>query len=589
MRRLSEIPVVESGRRELLETPRGDPVWPVSSPMDRQALTRIANTFSVPLRHAPESHPADRQAKGGSTGVVVYTSRRARRAAELCAHLSRRECAGAAADFDDRCDDIVVVGHLRDVDRAVLCQIRSWTRLGIPVGVMAANDDDLLARQVLARTAAGRLAGTWRGGAFAAPIKTGVASSFLRTPPTLSLLGIYSHSDGVDAFLDDERTICPFSSWDPPRSGPERAPRCVLTGHCHRHNTPVGRARRERRLVDPAEWAAQVVLWYVCQGVLAPDATVSQHYGLASRLVDNFSIGAVVTSTDFIISSNRRYRTLVQDTLLGPTIGEALVRYHREVEADHVQNSLVLFGDPRVTLGRVPLRVTTPSPLVVNETGNEGSSTPLGDLRLLQRVLDKGTGKVSERLRPLLLEAKSSLEECRGALKMTGRIDEQVGRVQRAFLRYLAAGGQQEADFDPVSFSSSVRGESGVVPCHICGRIVHQLDASMGSGGGRRCIRICARCGVIQDAPLEAAFSITVSGQQINATVPQVMKGATGAIYLKSWHRPESTGFLWPRIPDQALSPTVVLPRLPIGQLRLYCYIMQGLSLSIATCPLRGM
>src|SRR6185312_9539713 len=180
------------------------------------------------------------------------------------------------------------------------------------VGIVCSRTLPLLQRQVLVRAAAASLAGplsqprldVWplvnfdtvsEGGYELVGRDAGeeaIKEAFGRGAGVLTLM---THADGVDTLITPRLTLC---SMDMPAIDADmrRAPRCQITGYCHRQDMSVQDALSAGRLLPPEAFAARIFVYDVCYGILLPRGAVDAAWGTIWRLLDNPALGAIITS-----------------------------------------------------------------------------------------------------------------------------------------------------------------------------------------------------------------------------------------------------------------------------------------------------
>lgn len=168
-----------------------------------------------------------------------------------------------------------------------------------------------------------------------------------------SLLVIATHSDGIDAQLGGQSTLCPRSSWGSDHTAPgERVPACVELRRCHRHNLPIDAPALGALAKAPDELNAFALVLAACHAlrfaapadhsIAWPDyrwSLMAATLRARKACVTAFGVGLHRESPD-------GYRKLVGDVGGGMRIGRAIAAENQR----NPRGRLVLVGDPDISV-----------------------------------------------------------------------------------------------------------------------------------------------------------------------------------------------------------------------------------------------
>lgn len=366
----------------------GQPVWPVRSPEESEALDAVADLFDRAIVEVDGQEIGD-LAPHRRAGVVVGLGEASFAAARLYAHLTGRRFRPALsvdAAFAEPAPSVLVLRG-DALDAHVLQRVSFDARSSVVTGVVAARTEAELRRQVLVRaaaaTAAPRAAAATRVDIW--PLRSFSTAeagtrSFVGADATVDdvrrglnagagIVHVFTHSDGIDAEMGPG-IACALVG----RSAGldrHRAPRCVLTGICHRMDLPVTVAMNTGLLISPGEVSARILIWATCLGVLPSDWTVAPHWTIGTQLFDNPRVGAAITTWSISPLEERVSRQLADMLERGLSTGEAIVEVYGSARGPETRRLLI--GDPLVTAATAT-REARPSrseaPAVVRRTSD---------------------------------------------------------------------------------------------------------------------------------------------------------------------------------------------------------------------------
>jgi hypothetical protein len=578
-----------SGCREAdcLMAADGSPVWPLCSSDDISAVQQLATVFGARVQWVGASAGTARPL---SAEDVLALGPDACSAARLYAHLTRRRHR-VAENLDalvrTECPSVVVT-----TPEYLTPELLDWlyNQPGRTApGIICADRGAPLLRQVLVRSAAAALCGPLTvtcteifptmpalGFRDAGTEVLGSETSALERRQALSrgagVLTISTHSDGIDAFMGTDLTICARNRVME-GIGLSAAPRCRLTDFCHRHETSVAHAIQTAALFPVDQIAARVFVWDVCFGVMPAGSVVDPRWGIGARLLESPRIGAILTTWQIVLSSPDHAQRISRLIASGVPVGVAVKRFNASHEAQAHNYRMCILGDPRVMLPRV--QVSRLPKLRPNRVRHLPNSRP-DDIRQLSLLrlcmLDaKGTASTGPRtsIASHALEAIDAFEvtAAKGP-PLSAQLLEAENEMRISVLRYVFSRGKIFENWLP--FARHLRA-SPLSRCPVCERKAHTLHAVMHpSGVTARRLAICPICGVLEDAPTTSDLGFILDGRRIHLRGNLPQERWMAGVLIASSYYPESIGLMWPPMNDGTPAPYMDLPqRWPLGPLRI--------------------
>ena len=508
----------------------GEPVWPLSSQDDRDAVAAVAGLFGAELTAVRGRAGAARA--GWEEVVAVGGENEA--AARLHAHLTSRRFRGvrSAAALAVEPPPAVVVTSLDQMSARLT---ESLHRGGPGPGFVVAGAGPLR-RQVLRRAAAAHLVTaaalprvdvhpfgdpTTRTHPVACRGDTGDRVRALLGAGA-GVLSVLTHSDGIDASLGD-LVLCPMG--DPVAGAdPARSPSCGSSGICHRLARPLDEALTSGRIARADEIRCRVLLWNACFTLAYRDDPLDPRWSVLTRLLDAPGVGAIAIAPDLSHDTAGSLEPLAAALARGVRLGDALAEHNRHPMRRAIGARLVLFGDPRVALAAGPAAsdqarpaapppapppATTAWPMVESLAAADQDSADFfaAPARAARAALDGGAPdqEIRERFAELLA--------CR----------------VRAFTQWA-----------PLSDPDKVRGRSA--PCPRCGGPARQVGHTLRARPlAPRLVTVCPRCQVVEDVPLGCDLTVAIAGDQITigGTLPREGWAARARLYAQvPWNGP---------------------------------------------------
>lgn len=577
----------------LLRTAGGEPVWPVPSDAAHRLLARLAARCGACLVEVDgipgPVTPAD--------GTVVQAPGAPEWAARLYGHLTRRRVttltgpaslAGASVlltPYDALSHDLLADLYRRPVTDTY-------------PGIVCVEDTASALEDVLFHTAAACLTGPLADRVrFFSPALPGRAQ--VRGPAHLlggdaagpevdafladdaACKAVFTHSDGVDAFLGAHRSLCGIR--DPLADPAAPVPRCVESGHCHRYGMSVAEALRQERLAPPAKLRAWLFFWGVCWGVLPEPRLVGPEWSIGRQMLRAREVPAIATTWTVELIGPELFPGFASRVMRGVPIGPALRALASSEVARRTRLNLCLLGDPRV-------RLLAPAPTAAGTSPPPRRRPAAPRPVAAQRVAD------TERLAFLVQMVSAGNHRDPGEqaaaqafLAAAARYGSQaaaprIEKLQELLLSYISRSGLlmlnrwvAEAEYRPARSRAAA-------PCPWCLPRHRPLRRFSGKVAGMpRRFAICSACGVVEDVPARSAVraSLDASGTFRLANRPRVQPWA-GSIVIVPQVAAEAMALCWPRGRDDRPSRQASLPAaLPIGPLDMGLVFLFGLDLYI--------
>lgn len=581
----------------------GEPVWPVCSPSERQHLEQIVSSLGGAVEFVSEV------TEGTLSGeeLVVGLGPGAHEHARLYAHLTRRSCelVESLEQLAAFTQVAVVVTTYAHITEQLMDLLYDRDPLTSAPGVIFSYDDEQLSVQVLARAAARRCSHanfsrrrvdvnpTITFGAHMSPEFSIVGGD--AEPAEFrealgcgaGLLTLYTHSDGIDAYLRSDLVLCPIERADP-EGQPAPAPSCVLTGTCHRCQRPMTEVIGSDTLLDPAVIKANVLVYCVCWGLYPSQHVHSPAYALSRRLLESFNIGALVTSWEINIQRLPFTANLFHDIARGLTLGQALARHLSTPEGRSNYHKLCLIGDPAIHLPPSDIR----DPLANIQKFNKPpppSSRCMAGLALLRLMINSFNSEGDD---PAAHKAIAVISKYENMLVDGLRHDAELAdRFHDEMLDYLT---NQDTMLSKCwsRFIEVTETLPERTPCTICGRrTILRVSSLRIPGIMPRRETMCPSCGSIEDSPCDRSMSMSVEPgglMRLDGELPT--SGWVARITLERFFTRETYKWDWPAAPSGEPAPSFQVPTVwPLVPFRLSVILVYGDSeFSVLGCLYRG-
>jgi hypothetical protein len=518
----------------LLVDAADNPVWPVRTVAEAEAVRTAAATWDVPVietRSVPGLNPRT------TDEVVLSVGEGTAPAAELYAHLSGRRVRHLTS-FRALREHLpsVVITLWPLVTPDVLEQLYPL-RGGAPVTglILAVTPADLhllvLTRavsaqcrpyspatrlDVLPQLAIGQLSATNRRvfGKDAAPtaLRDALQSGG-------SVVTVVSHSDGVDGKLSDTAVLCPMTG-PVGACAPQPAPRCIVTHHCHRQDRPVADALASGDLISPQALSVRVLIWACCFGTW-PLPNIDPAWSLMRRIASSPRVGAVITSWELVLSAPSMVEPLAAAIAAGVPIGVAMRRFRRLRSVQQRALRLCLLGDPRACAGPQRTVVASVMPQETAFAGGNCRDRPappvVRELSVLRAFFAGLSRYPTPDLERVASTARDAVERYAAHVQAVNRPDAaeaDAATMRRTVLEYLGA--RDFAHWMEGWLAHAGRTTVGVRPCRSCGggEVVLRVRLKM-PDAVRRVLGRCPRCGAVNDEPYGRRFNLRIDTTRV--------------------------------------------------------------------------
>ncbi len=547
---------------DLLVSSDGEPVWPIRSPSDEELLRDLADVFGCSLQ-ARDASPGE---TFPSDEIVLGLGEELRGATRLYAHLTRRRprVIDSIRELDAVEDAHVLLCGWDQVTFSLLARVYEYGRNRQPIGLVVADGEDSMRRQVLMRSAAACMHGPMPSPAILISDAFNVEEL---SAPGLSLVGRHAsmetlsealtagagtvgmaiHGDGLDSCLGGAKVLCAVkgrSSLDAPSR-----PDCVAAGYCHRLNTDLESALADERILGSQELRCRIGVTLSCFGISATESLVAAQWSLLRTRLEDGSVGAIVTPWGLAIPSKDLLFQLTEELVAGQTVGESLARTYEYLGTFSDITRVCLFGDPRVRLPRAEdslsvievLRDALEAP--VDESAPDATAVEVADTRSARAtILAECVRLVASDARPDTEDSRLADEAATALAPLLAEDPEcwaaaSIERASVAALRALACVGRVWKYFsrlgkrvEPVPCSTHCRA------CALPLRATHRkLDIP---GAVDRLELWCDRCGVVlnteHDSPFARSTFTFTSGRLVMDTALRA-PGVHAMLVLQAW------------------------------------------------------
>lgn len=592
----------KSPKGTFILTSERQPVWPAQTNDEWQVLVQIAEVFAAQVEQV-QGHLGYTES---GTEVVVGLGEDVEEAARLYAHLTLRQFRVVASlkDLTDGALPAVIVTTLPWLSDELM-EFLYLTEADFAPGIICASTPEALRQQVLIRSAATVLSGSVEIPQvdifpilalerFTQPNREvfgGKAESFdlqLAMGCGAGVLTIMTHSDGVDAFLGSQLTLCPMIQ---PSVAADKSlsPRCQVTGICHRQLVSVEEALNSSALIAPEAISARILIWNVCLGLLLPKSVVDPAWGIGPRLLQSSTIGAVITTWEIVLTSPEHTESLSQDILRGIPVGKALAKFNASLNSRRQGNRMCLLGDPRLRLPKVNSNSQHKQQKILNiESVQPTLAEDIREVMLLRACMTEAVSRASGDLLPVAKEALEAIQVYEYAgwrgITVEGQPDAPGPAMRRSVLQYVFCRGKLLESWLP--FARTYRSISSSTQCFVCGQRTNTLIVNFRIPKvSRRRISICPCCGVIEDAPIKSNITFSIFNKSIVKLEGSLPKEKwTVGLLLQSSLPSDYISLEWPT--DSNGSPTkfINLPNVwPLGPTRVSVIVMWGGSFAIVS------
>jgi hypothetical protein len=607
----------------------GVPVWPLAGEDDRRALEVLCGVLGARLQVVPGGAGSPAPAPPGAEEVAALGGPLPE--AALYASLTGRRVRAVrdAAELADGPRPAVVVAPREAVGAELFDALYEGAGDGPASGIVCAPRAELR-RQVLLRAAAAVLPARPAvrrldynalhplGGNGGDGVHFGA-----HTPPAAlravagagaGVLTVFTHSDGVDAYLGPGMVACRQAA--PPAGVPAaRAPSCAALGHCLRLGRPIAHALAEGAILGPEGFRCGVLVWGTCFGWIEPSDALDARWALLDGFLASPAVGAVVTVPGLYfgdLQTGGLPLPLTLELAAGVEAGAAVARANRLPEMVRYGQRFVLFGDPRTRLAPPPAgeaageaaaeaaeaaapawatRVTSlawdegerdPAASAPGAAGDApGDAAEEASLDLAALLIDEQVAKFArgEGSAPNL-EWNARWAGAAGEALLAYRAARREGadavaaealaeRFSAVWADFLISCGRLAFNWLPFAEPGSLRLEER--PCAGCGRRARGFVARLAlPGAPPRRVTVCPRCQFVEDAPASSGVALALEDGRTLRLQGTLPAGAWQA-RLRLWAQDRRNGVTlpWPGAADgrpvRALALPAELPLAGVG------------------------
>jgi hypothetical protein len=606
------IAYARAGETDLLFDRAGQPLLPVSSDRELDALKAIAELHGATLVESEAGGPGQGRAPQARIGKVVAVGQESHSAGALYAHLTGREFAGTVDDLEalrslapavvvvpaDHCRfDLLdmlygadapggeAVPGLIVAPRALDLPLvaKRWA-LGLAVaGHRPSHRTIVLPNQDFARIE--RPEGIFVGSA--EPREGLLAAMGSESSVTL----VVTHSNGLDLSLGSGANFCPF----PPERelGGTTRPICLEAGNCTLmpNLTQRSAAWQSGQLSRLDSIRSQILLLFTCYGLRFVDRILAPEFGLGASLSLQATAGAIVTTFTACRSDPAGVLMygLMNDLAAGEPIGAALRRFNMSAEPRRVGSTLCLLGDPDYHLASDPSLARLPEPPTAEDPAEQrrASASAFNGL-----ILKRGFARnIAANFRIKTPDLVPQLEEQFAAYEsalLRGTPSDQLrtlrGEINQNFLQIVA---ETRPFLDQLVKPFGTSGSVSDSTCGICGRRCSQYPFDFHAGNlPSIALRNCHPCASVEFSDPDVDCPIDFSGLSDNVLrlrhpLPEgrIIVAAITATITAAVPPPAdyaSAVLHWPRDADGELAPSFTLSGLPKGPMRLHVLAAWG-------------
>lgn len=607
---------IHAGECSLIGSNSGEPVWPLCEAGEWRSVEQLCQLFRSDVIELDQSQirAFDRPLPPGSRhgGVAVYSgATNLDDLGLLYAHLTDRSFLGpchTANDVVKRGADIFIILYhdlsLQFVERLSLLQ-----QARAPVGILCASTPTSLRRQILLRAATLKLACQQAARVLEFKSEDSQADSsdstttriVQGTRPALSrallsagheLVGIQSHSDGIDLYVAPNLTLCGMDhvQQDYPKGN---EPSCLITGQCYRWPTPFNDVRQSSWFVSPETVRAGILILDTCCGFLAPGTAVNNYWGYLRHFLDRSVIGGIATTWKITLPVPELFDDLMSSIKMGNPLGEALRRHNQDGRSRTFAHAFCLFGDPQIQFKRARIRKrkqTAKRVTLTQQKNIQGASAFLRQCILQPRipVRPSEAAAANAALRALdWLERLASQAHVDPDVKVVRAIEETRNLAMTFLLQrnhyYLTSYWMNHArDYRRIAEADA---------CPSCGTPVEAITAVPAFlYARRRQVTICPQCGIIADASLGSQLSLNMKESKI-LTLNGIPPGDNwlGFVQISPRSDRQISILKWPRETDGRAVPSVVIrERIPNESCYITGFFFQGLDLACLSVYVHG-
>jgi hypothetical protein len=400
------------------------------------------------------------------------------------------------------------------------------------------------------------------------------------------LLSIITHSDGVDADLGADLILCgalaASSSADL-----ASAPRCVITGRCHRQSVAAADVRRglypapatlptvaqamaSGHLLLPGEISARLLVFHVCWGLLPPTPALDNRWGTIAGILAEGAVGSIITTWQAEVTDTGDALRLVDRLASGVSLREAVRSYNSDPGARARGNRLCILGDPLTRIARPG--GARPS------GGRPPRRAAATHADFVSAYLELATAKLAGPLHELGLETKALYD-----LHLAEQDPAAGDRARKAVVDFVCRRGPLISQ-DWLEIGRILPATTKESHCPVCAAPARMIQVEVsGVARCRRTIMNCPRCSIASDMPAGFPFgAIRIDTATMALAGPPPEAGWEAAILLDPILHSERRYCWWPRRADGMPEESFEMPGAwPAGHVFVATVLMVGNELAV--------
>lgn len=400
------------------------------------------------------------------------------------------------------------------------------------------------------------------------------------------LLVLYTHGDGIDAFLSRDLALCPISKSLLTLSH-DRPPYCIEINFCHRQNLPLNDMLVSRRAIHPLEINSTIVVAAFCMGVLPESSYVNPRWGLLCSMLSSTAIRCIIVCDQIVQIPSEIVHKLCSDLRGGARVGAAVAACNNSILAKKNDVRFTLFGDPNLALEPSTGRMSSKLPVGAAAFRERLS----GDIAFLQAYLGNAHKNSTAESAPLIKNALYMLQ--RFAQDVLFGQDTETSasgsgpRMREAVLCVLSARGAEiSRDWRELVESSRSR---YVDSCSACGNEIISREFRMRDKRmpGRRHSR-SMHCNVFEDVEMSSTLSFSIKENRVWLYGRPPTKAFMAVLRFSALGYQAGFCVKWPADTEGVPLDSIEVPDLlPDGPLVVSLFSIEGASLSVLSAPYR--
>ncbi len=512
---MKKLKVVINPASAIQSTEAGDPVWPVFSERELNLLGGICNLYGGEIEITSElpCQPVSGNEFVASFGDNLYEEGR------LYAHLTRRSSINLRSFPELRnlkSPPAILIVSYEDLDASLLDFLYDGQSILSP-GLIISYKTKVLRKQILAKSAAAFLSRQSANNSAMDFFPTSSINKFshgnydllgnsahksslrkLLSKPK-SLLNIFTHSDGIDAYMG-KLTLCPFAEQN--INHLQQPPLCISTETCYRTGFSIREARANNMFLAVKEIQSNILFFLTCRGIRLQPSMINPLFGLGPQFVDNGLIGAYITSWKIQFFNPETVFRFSKYLHRHKYIGKAVAAFNKSAASRKAGVKVCLAGDPGTYFpGNANMQLANyliSGAMKTDQNGRHkpGSSSFLGFyLNILKSKASKTESSTIDDVLDLLDCHRSSQHKKVNHDQLTGS-----GKIIRERLLNILQTQEKEAVVDYVPYANEVMKSSAQEKCFICAAKTDTYYLRFNEVARyRRIVHICPNCGIIAD------------------------------------------------------------------------------------------